>query len=745
MHEIVSREELAPNTYRIRVHAPLIAEKRRAGQFIILMTHATSERVPLTLVDSDTEEGTITLVFQAVGKSTLELAALNVGDSIAELAGPLGRPTHIDIYGTCVVVGGGYGIAPVVPIARALAEAGNRVIAVNGARTAEAVILTDALEEFCEEVIICTDDGTLGRPGFVTEALRELIEGDTAVDFVLAVGPSPMMKAVAELTRPHAIPTMVSLNPIMVDGTGMCGGCRVEVGGETKFACVDGPEFDGHKVNFDLLMARQQVYRDVEGEAKTCYEDSCRLDEAAGKKQRLPRVKMPEQDPAQRAHNFNEVALGYDEEQAVAEASRCLECAKPKCVAGCPVQVQIPEFIRLIKERDFIGAARTIKETNALPSICGRVCPQEIQCEAVCVLARTPEGPVAVGNLERFVADYERENAPMEADRLAPPSGKRVAVVGSGPAGLVAAADLARLGHQPVVLEALHELGGVLVYGIPEFRLPKAIVRHDVDYLRALGVEFQTSHVVGKTQTIEELAKEYDAVFIGTGAGLPSFLGIPGENLIGVFSANEYLTRVNLMKAYDKRFDTPIIRGKHVMTVGGGNVAMDSARTALRMGAEKSYIVYRRTMDEIPARRDEVHHAIDEGIEFMLLSLPVALLGDEKQRLQAAVIQKMELGEPDADGRRRPVPIEGSEFELPIDLAIIAIGTGPNPIVTDSMPDLATRNPGYIVVDEETGATNIPGVYAGGDIVTGAATVIEAMGAGRRAATAIDAYLRGNG
>ena len=464
------------------------------------------------------------------------------------------------------------------------------------------------------------------------------------------------------------------------------------------------------------------------------------------KKERKPRVPMPEQDPQVRSRNFEEVPLGYSAEQAQAEAERCLQCKKPLCLKGCPVNVDIPGFIALIVAGKYAEAARKIKETNCLPAVCGRVCPQETQCEALCVLGKKWE-PVAVGRLERFVADYERERGLIELPERTAPTGKKVAVVGCGPAGLTVAGDLILLGHEVTIFEAFHKPGGVLMYGIPEFRLPKVIVEKEVDYLRRLGVTIELNQVVGKSITVDELLEEegFDAVFVGVGAGLPYFMGIPGENLGGVYSASEYLTRSNLMRAYAfPHYDTPVVHGKTVCVIGGGNVAMDSARTARRLGAENVYIVYRRSREEMPARAEEVHHAEEEGIILKLLSSPIEYLGDERGMVRQARCQEMELGEPDDSGRRRPVPKEGAEFTIDTDLVIVAIGSGANPVLTRQTKNLELNRRGYIVTNE-AGRTSREGVWAGGDIVTGSATVILAMGAGKAAAKDIHQYLCGNG
>jgi glutamate synthase (NADPH/NADH) small chain len=460
------------------------------------------------------------------------------------------------------------------------------------------------------------------------------------------------------------------------------------------------------------------------------------------KREKIPRQPMPEQEPKVRAKNFDEVPFGYSPEAAIKEAQRCLQCKKPGCVTGCPVEIDIPGFIQLIKEEKFTESIRHIWQKNSLPAVCGRVCPQEIQCEGMCIVGKKGE-PVAIGNLERFVADWERENGTGALPPKADPTGKKVAVVGSGPAGLTVAGDLIAKGHEVTVFEAFHKSGGVLVYGIPEFRLPKDIVAQEVNFLERLGVKIECNQVVGRTTTIDELFEEgYEAVFIGVGAGLPVLLDVPGKNLIGIYSANEYLTRSNLMKAYRfPEYDTPIIKGKNVVTLGAGNVAMDSARTALRLGAENSRIVYRRSRTEVPARGAEVHHAEQEGVEFFFLAAPTKFIGDDKGRVIGMECLKMELGEPDASGRRRPVAIEGSEFELECDLVIVAVGTGANPILTQSTDGLSLNKWGYIDVDEKTAKTTKKGVWAGGDIVTGSATVILAMGAGRIAANSIHDYL----
>ncbi len=453
-------------------------------------------------------------------------------------------------------------------------------------------------------------------------------------------------------------------------------------------------------------------------------------------------IQMGEQSPAERIKNFLEVPFGYSEEEAVLEAKRCLQCKKPFCVAGCPVGIDIPGFIDLIAKRDFRAAIRKMKEKNALPAICGRVCPQEEQCQKVCVLSKMGE-PIAIGKLERFIADWEVKQGKMEIPQIAKSTGKKVACIGSGPAGLTCAGELVKLGHKVTIFEALHKMGGVLVYGIPEFRLPNSIVERETEYIHSLGVEIITSFVAGKLKTVDELLEEFDAVFIGTGAGLPWFLGLPGENSNGIYSANEYLTRTNLMSAYKfPEYDTPIIRGKQVAVIGGGNVAMDSVRTALRLGAQKAMIIYRRSKTEMPARLEDIRHAEEEGVVFNFLTLPIAYHADDNGWVKEMECLRMELGEPDASGRRRPVQIEGANFRIPVDAVVVAIGNSPNPLISATTPGIEIGKKGNIVISEKTGKTSKKAVFAGGDIATGAATVISAMGAGKIAAFAIDEYLK---
>ena len=742
LNEILRKEYLAPGIALFEVYTPLVARTVLAGQFVVVRADDYAERIPLTVADRHLENGTITLIVQIVGLSTRKMERFQVGDAFLDIIGPLGRPTEVRKAGTIVCIGGGVGVAPVYPITKAFREAGNRIISIIGARNKEMIILEKEMRAVSDELFVTTDDGTAGRHGFVTDELRRIIADRVPIDLVAAVGPGIMMKAVCDLTRTSGIPTIVSLNSLMVDGTGMCGSCRITVGDQTKFVCVDGPEFDGHLVDFPELLKRSEMYKREEHRAM--WDHECRLSAAEKMLEKAnKREAMPKQDPKLRIQNFNEVALGYTKERALREASRCLACKKSPCIAGCPVDIDIPGFIALMRQGDFIGAIHKIKEKNSLPAICGRVCPQEVQCEASCVLSKKGQ-PIAVGRLERFVADYEFQQGDIRVPKNPRPTGKKVAVIGAGPAGLTAASDLIKMGHSVTVFEALHRSGGVLVYGIPEFRLPKWIVQRESEYIVKLGAEIRVSQVVGKSFTIDDLFRNgYDAVFIGTGAGLPHFMKIPGENLNGVYSANEFLTRVNLMKAYlFPEFQTPVHYGRNIAVVGGGNVAMDSARTSLRLGAENVYLIYRRAREQMPARDEEIENAFEEGVQPRLLTTPTRILGNERGWVKGIECLEMELGEPDESGRRRPIPKKGSEHVIDVDMVIMAIGQGPNPLLTSTTPDLELTKTGNIVAAEATGKTSKKGVFAGGDIVTGAATVILAMGAGKKAARAIDAYLK---
>lgn len=759
MNRIISKEQFSEKVFRLVVEAPLIARSRKAGHFVIVRVGERGERIPLTIAEADPQKGTITLVVQTVGASSARLCALEAGEEITDVVGPLGKATHIEKFGTVVCAGGGVGVAPMLPIVQALHAAGNRVVTMLAGRSRELIILEEEMRAASDEVIIMTDDGSYGRKGLVTEGIEEVIRREK-VDKCFAIGPAIMMKFVCLLTKKYEIPTDVSLNTIMVDGTGMCGACRITVGGKTKFVCVDGPEFDGHQVDFDEMLKRMGAFRDAEKASmehlsvsvpEAVADDKSR--DAEWRKQlrtqmkpkermALERQKMPELAPDYRARQLREeVNQGLTAEAARMEAHRCLDCANPGCVEGCPVGIDIPRFVKHVEAGDFVAAAAAIKETSALPAVCGRVCPQEKQCESRCIHVKTGGKAVAIGYLERFAADYEREHAAPEPQPVAERKGKRVAVVGSGPAGLSFAGDMAKRGYDVTVFEALHEIGGVLKYGIPEFRLPNRIVDFEINNLEKAGVRFVKDCIIGKTLSVKELEQEgYAGIFVASGAGLPNFMGIPGENSINIMSSNEYLTRVNLMDASASESDTPVTFGKHVAVVGGGNTAMDSVRTALRLGAETATIVYRRSEEEMPARIEEVHHAKEEGVRFLTLHNPIEYIADEQGKVKQIVLQKMELGEPDASGRRSPVPVPGAIERMDVDLVIVSIGVSPNPIVPHSVEGLELGRKGTICVNEKM-QTSIPAIFAGGDIVRGGATVILAMGDGKRAAQAMDEEL----
>lgn len=782
MNKIVLKKQLSEKVFLFEIEAPLIAKSRKAGNFIIVRVGENGERVPLTIADASIERGTITIVVQKVGLSSTKLCDLNEGDYITDVVGPLGNPTHIENFGTVVCAGGGVGVAPMLPIIRALKAAGNRVLSVIAGRSKELVILEDEVRQSSDELIIMTDDGSYGEKGVVTVGIEKFITQEEHVDKVFAIGPPIMMKFCCLMAQKYNVPVEVSLNTIMVDGTGMCGACRLSIGGKTKFVCIDGPEFDGSLVDWDEMFKRMGTFRDAEREEMEHYEEHLRgfakqeelhtcetcmdvepttetIEELTNRdsewrkelraamkpaeRKAIERVTMPELDPVYRATTrTEEVNKGLTKQMAVREAHRCLDCGKPACVEGCPVNINIPSFIKNIERGQFLAAAKVLKSTSALPAVCGRVCPQEKQCESKCIHLKMNEPAVAIGYLERFAADFERESGNIALPDLAPKNGIKVAVVGSGPSGLSFAGDMAKKGYEVHVFEALHEIGGVLKYGIPEFRLPNHIVDVEIENLKKMGVEFQTDCIVGKTITVDQLESEgFKGIFVGSGAGLPNFMNIKGENALNIMSSNEYLTRVNLMDAANPLADTPLNIGKHVLVVGGGNTAMDSCRTAKRLGGDVT-LVYRRSEAEMPARLEEVKHAKEEGINFLTLHNPIEYIADEKGAVKAAVLQVMELGEPDASGRRSPVPVEGKTVTLDVDQVIVAVGVSPNPLVPKSIEGLELGRKNTIAVNDQMQSSH-PEIFAGGDIVRGGATVILAMGDGRRAAASMDEKLKG--
>lgn len=782
MNKIISKRQLSDHVYSFVVNEPQVARSSRPGNFVSVRTDVRAERIPLVICSTDPEKGTITLVVQEAGLSSSKFCQLEEGDRILDFVGPLGTPYAIGKVGTVLCVSTGVGTVGVLPIARALHEAGNRVIAIIAAPTAERLVLAEEMRAHTDNTIVMTDDGSAGEKGLPTQAVKEILAAEH-VDRIVAVGSGKMMEEVCLMAKEAGIETDVALNAIMVDGTGICGSCRLTIGGKTRFVCIDGPFFKGNDVDWKEVETRGNIYNKMENDAlesigihldkeatldqtdtqkptidtpigNGAENDSIEeltdrnapwradLRKAMKTKERMaiPRNPMPMLDMHTRTHDrIQEVAQGFTLEMAMNEARRCIDCANPTCREGCPIHMNIPAFVKNIERGEILAADKVLKHYSSFSAICGRVCPQEKQCEGHCIHIKMKDAPVAIGPLERFVADYERQSAKKVTWDVAPANGIKVAIVGSGPSGLAFAGEMAKMGFEAHVFEALHFIGGVLYYGIPQYRLPDEIVNHELDVLRSLGVHFHTNTLVGKTVTVEELRQQgFKGIYVATGAGKPKFMNIPGENAIHILSANEFLFRVNVMDADQPESETPLFVGKKILVVGGGNTAMDSCRTAKRLGADVT-VVYRRSYNEMPAGHDEIEQAQEEGVNFMNLHNPQSYIVGDDGKVKGAVLEVMKLGEPDESGRRRPENT-GETITVECDEVIVAVGVQPNPLVPNSIEGLKLGWASAIEVDEN-GQSSQPDIYAGGDIARGAATVVLAMGDGRRAAADMAARL----
>lgn len=765
MNKILSNTLIANQISILQIEDSILAKNTRAGNFIIVRMDEKGERIPLTVFETNPKESSISLIVEHNGKTAEKLASLKAGDFLADVLGPLGTAHHIEHFGTVCCVGDESGVAALCPTIEALKEAGNKVIAVI-ARTNDAPFsIAEKVRNLADETLEITKGDDVD---VFARAIENVFTKESVHKCYMIAEPS-LMRACSDVAKEHEIPTTVSLYSTMLDGTGMCGACRISVDGRMKFSCIDGPNFDAFALDWDEVERRAVKAKKIKKMAGERKSDSAKVEiETASKcvnknvsptdepievlldreaqwrkdlrgtmkpKERMAmeRTPMPVLDPDYRiTTRMEEVNQGFTAEMAMLEAKRCLDCAKPTCVIGCPANNNIPSFIKNIERGDFLAAAEVLKTTTSLPAVCGRVCPQEEQCEGGCIHLKMKRPAVAIGALERFVADYERSLGYPVKPKIAPKNGIKVAAVGSGPAGLSFANDMAKNGFEVHVFEALHELGGVLKYGIPEFRLPNYVVDSEVEKLKEMGVKFHSDCVIGKTVTVDELkADGFKGIFVGTGAGVPNFMNIPGENLINIYSANEFLMRVNLMDADNPETDTNVKLGKRVVVVGGGNTAMDSCATARRLGAEVS-LVYRRSEEEMPACLDERTHIKEEGVKFMTLHNPKEYIADENGCVAGVVLDVMELGEPDESGRRRP-KTTGRTITIECDEVIVAVGVSSNPLVPKTVEGLEMGKWGNIITDE-TQKSSLPEIYAGGDVVRGGATVILAMGDGKRAA-----------